>query len=293
MRSAIALIICALIVVALTGCGGGGGGGNSVGGGGSGTLQLFITDAPINAEALNVQLSNICVHTDLGDWQTIKTFSKDDPAINLLDYQAKYDLDSDPNTLGSCQLLDAKLDSGHYTTVRLHVGAMNIVVGGISYPVDLSDVEPNGILLPAEFDVAKGTSVSMLVHLDAKESIVMTPTGGYKLKPVASIMPKDTAASITGTVTFKDAAQNPVAVPDGEVDMGIFVPGSNSPINTVPLTVDQTRSSGTFTAGPLVPGTYDIKVQAAGYSSITVRLGGVTVGAAEAKNVGEIAVTHP
>jgi hypothetical protein len=293
MRFTLTITICALVAVALAGCGGGGGGGGTTGSGGSGRIQLFLTDAPINAEALNVQFSMICVHTDTSDWQTIKTYSEKDPAINLLDYQAKYDLDADPATLGSCQLLDAKLDAGHYTMVRIHVGAMNIVVGGISYPVDLSDVEPNGILLPAEFDVAKGTSVSMLIHLDARESIVMTPTGGYKLKPVASILPKDTAASITGTVTFKDAAQNAVSVPDGGVSAGIFQPGASKPINTVPLDVDQSKASGTFTAGALAPGTYDIKVSATGYSPGTVRLAGVTVGAAEAKNVGEIAVSPP
>jgi hypothetical protein len=287
MRLVIALTLYALVLTALGGCGGGGGSSSA------GRLQLFLTDVPVAADAVNVKLSMVCVHTHLGDWITIKTFKDTDPAINLLDYQAKNDFDDDPNTLASCLLLDTQLDAGHYTMVRLHIASMQVVIGGVPYPVDLSDVEPAGIAINTEFDVAKGVASALLMDFNCRESIIQTGEGAYKLKPVIAMIPKSTSGSISGTVVFKDGSLNAAPAPDGDIEVGIFVAGSSVMANSAQLNVNEARTLGAFTAGCLQPGTYDIKVEATGYSANAVRLAGVTLGVAEAKNVGEIAVSPP
>jgi hypothetical protein len=237
MRLAIALFICALVLTALSGCGGGSGSSAS-------RLQLFITDAPIAADAINVKISTIEVHSEADGWKTVKQFADTDPAINLLDFQAKNDFDNDPSTLANYLLLDTPLTPGHYTMVRLHVTSVEVVIDGVPHPVDLSNIEQTGIKLNREFDVAQGNAVALLLDFNGKESIVETGGGTYKLQPVIAMVPKSIVGSISGTVSFKDAAQASVPVPDGDVTVQVFTAGGSDLVNSAQLNVNEARTSG-------------------------------------------------
>jgi hypothetical protein len=286
MRFLVFLSICAIIVTALTGCGGGGGSSSS-------HLQLFITDAPIDAEAINVKLTSIEVHSDAGGWVTVKQFADTDPAINLLDYQAKNDFDNDPATVANLLLLDAPLTPGHYTMVRLHVSSVEVVKGGQTYPVDMNNLDQTGIKLNHEFDVAQGQACALLLDFNGKQSIIELGNGSYKMQPVIAMVPKNVIGSISGTVVFHDATAAVVPVADGPVTVEAYTAGTSTLVNSADVTMDVARTGGSFTVGALLPGTYDIKIVAPGYAADTVRLAGVVVGPAEDKNVGEIVVSPP
>lgn len=288
MRSLVYLLCCIIALTVLAGCGGGGGGSSS-------RLQLFLTDAPIDAYAINVTISSIEVHSDANGWQTIKDY---DPAltINLLDYQAKNDLDSDPGTIANYLLLDQPLSPGHYTMIRLHVTEVRIVVNEgddpAGVPVDINNLEQTGIKLNHEFDVPEGEVCAVLLDFNGKESIVEMGNGNYRLQPVIAAVPKNVVGRITGTVVFKDASEVVVPVPAPPVTVGAYASGTTTLVSIGEVVPSVDGLSGAFTIGALLPGTYDIKVTATGYSSDAVRLAVVTLGAAETKSV-EVVVLPP
>ncbi|MDO8586903.1 MAG: DUF4382 domain-containing protein [Armatimonadota bacterium] len=290
MRFLVCMSISALLLTALAGCGGGSGGSSS--------LQLFITDAPIDAEAINVAITKIEVHSEANGWVTLKEYS---PALqlNLMDFQAKFDQDDDPSTVANYLLLDVPLTAGHYTMVRLFVESVDVVIDGQTHPVDLNNLDQTGIKLNHEFDVAQGGAAALLLDFNGKESIVETGNGSYKLQPIIAMVPKNIVGGISGSLAFKDAAAAAFALSEGSsVTVQAYTAGTTTLVNSAAATLDEpTRTTATFTIGALLPGTYDIKVvivpEQGGYSADTVRLAGVTLGVAEAKNVGEIVVTPP
>ncbi|MDO8684875.1 MAG: DUF4382 domain-containing protein [Armatimonadota bacterium] len=275
------LILCAILAVTMAGCGGGSGSG-------SGTLQLFLTDAPMDADEINVKITSIDVHKADGGWTTVKTYS---PAleVNLMDYQALFEFDGDPLTEAQLLLLDAPLTPGHYTMVRLQFESVSCVIDGQTFDVDLQNVAQTGLKLNHEFDVAPGEASALLLDFDGKNSIVSTGQGSYKLQPVVSMVPKVVSGTIRGVVTFKDASDVTVPVPEG-ASVEIFKAGTTTSAGSPGVI---STADGSFAVGALLPDTYDIKVNATGYAADTVRLAGVVLGVAETKDVGEIIVTLP
>lgn len=280
MRSLVIVALCATIALVCAGCGGGGGTSSS-------RLQLFVTDAPVDAEAINVVISSIEVHSDSGGWVTVKQYTPP-LTINLMDFQAKFEFDGDPSTLPSFLLMDAPLAVGHYTMVRLHVDSVEVVVAGQPYSVDISNVAQTGIKLNHEFDVAPGGAVALLLDFNGKKSVIETGNGVYKLQPVIAMVPKEISGTIKGVMAFKDAGGLAVPVPPGAT-VEVFQSGTTTLAGSGQIS----ETDGTFAVGALLPGTYDLKVNATGHSADTVRLGAVTLGPAETKDVGEVVVPLP
>ena len=148
-RKTAVLAVALTVVVAcvLVGCGGGGGSSSTS------RIQLSLVDAPLDADAIYVDITSVQVHSTESGWVTLTQY---DPAlhVNLLDYRT-----------GGEQLMlaDCPLAAGNYTMVRLMLSGAEVVVGGQSYQVDLSNVEQTGVKCNHPFTVASNQLMALIL----------------------------------------------------------------------------------------------------------------------------------
>ena len=232
----------AMCVWVIAGCGGGSGSS------GPGSVQISLVDAPLNASEVNVDIASVQVHSSGGGWKTVKEFAT--PLhVNLLDYR----------TSGTALLLaDAPLDAGHYTMVRLMLTGAEVVVGGQTHTVDISNVQQTGVKCNGQFTVAGGERVALILDFNAGRSFVNTGGGNYKLHPVMSMSPVNIASEVSGKVEFQDANGVVQTLP-ADVEVNVYpVDQAGQTDALVAGTVVET--DGTFKFAALMQGTYDIQI---------------------------------
>jgi hypothetical protein len=183
-----AILVCGVF---LSACGGGGGGG---GGSASGSLSVAITDAkpalPAGIVQVLVTIDEVSVHQAGGEWTSLP-LAQTPFTIDLLQF-------SDGHTT---QLVPkVSLTSGKYTQVRLGVqSAMIVTDTGQRYPVEV----PSGNLKTDktfDFQVTGGGAVALTVDFDLSQSLVVTGSHKYKLKPVLHLVETAEAATIAGSI---------------------------------------------------------------------------------------------
>jgi hypothetical protein len=209
-----AVLISAVLFSA---CGGGGGGGET-----SGSLSLAITDAkpalPAGINHVFVTIDEVSVHQSGGAWISLP-LAQTPFTIDLLQF-------SDGHTT---QLVpQATLASGKYTQVRLGVqSAMIVTDTGMQVPVEIAsgDLKTDKNF---EFDVAGGGAVALTVDFDLSQSLVVTGSGKFKLKPVLHLVNTAEAATITGSIaagTYGTENQATIIVTRDSDDSGNLTPG--------------------------------------------------------------------
>lgn len=186
-------IFCFYLVLAiaifLLGCGGG----SSNGSNSSGTLSMSIADAkpmlPSGTEKVLITFDEVSVHKAGGEWTSLP-------------------LAQTPYTIDLLQFADGKqtqlvppvaLESGKYTQIRIGVTSALIRINGVDYPVEI----PSQNLKTDkefEFNVTGGVAVNLTVDFDLSQSIVVTGSGTYQLKPVLHIIQTQEAAAIQGSI---------------------------------------------------------------------------------------------
>ncbi len=234
------------------GCGGGGSSESGV--------QLLLSDAPMDAAAVDVTISRIDVSTDGEGWVTLKEY---EPAltVNLLDYR----YDGSTATPDQYLLADTPLDPGHYTQIRLILTKVEIEdTDGNRFDCAMSSQDETGLKIVGGFDVAPGTKSAVLVDFDAGKSIVAQGNGSYLLKPTVRVVPLQVTGSIKGVIAFKDAGGVDVSVPEGASitasQGGVFVASS-------PVIAD-----GSFLIPALLAGSYDLQLEFADGATVTYAL---------------------
>ena len=261
---------------AMTGCGGGGGTTSS----GTGQIQVSLMDAPLNADEINVEISSVEVHSTASGWTTVATFSPPLP-VNLLDYSSS----------GSSLLLaDSPLAAGHYTMVRLMLTSADIVIGGTSYPVDLTNVVQTGVKCNGQFTVGDGELVALILDFNAGKSFVNNPPGSsnFKLHPVMTMSPVNIATEVTGTVEVQTASGDPAEIPENSV-IDVYAQGHLGDVQYL-ISSAVVEADGTFRIGVLPQGTYDFQVVLG--DGTTKDLPGTTV-TAPATDLGTIVIQLP
>ena len=192
----------ALLLVA---CGGGGGGGGSDGAS-TGTLNLAITDASVDAaKAVVVEFTGVELqHSDVEriDYDFVDGFG--DPEPRQIDLLAL--------TGGTTELLleDVTLTAGDYSWIRLKVNAERGVID--SY-IDLLDDSRHSLYVPSGansglklnrgFNVPDGGMASFTIDFDLRKS-VHDPSGNkddYILRPTLRLVDGNTDGALSGTVT--------------------------------------------------------------------------------------------
>lgn len=141
------------------------------------TLKIRLTDNPVNAEEVNVDIQQVRVkfqEDSINGW------------VNLDTHTGVYDL------LGLQNGVDTLLAVGVIPTnivkeIRFVLGTDNsIKVGGIIYPLTIPSGSESGLKIKVDKRL-NGTLDSLLIDFDAALSIHQTGAGDYKLKPVLKI----------------------------------------------------------------------------------------------------------
>jgi hypothetical protein len=151
-------------------------------------LKIRLTDAPVNYDSVNVEILEVRVHTSEEGWVSLDTESG---IYNLLDYTDGLD------TLIAGDFVPAGLVS----QIRLVLGeANNVVIDGISYPLEIPSGSTSGLKLNVHETLIGGLSYTMTLDFDAALSAVEHGNGDYHLKPVIRVLPTSVSGAIEGNI---------------------------------------------------------------------------------------------
>ena len=141
------------------------------------TLIVRLTDNPINAEEVNVDIQQVRVkfsEDSIHGWTDLNTNAG---VYNLLGLQNGVD------TL----LAVGVIPSNIVKEIRFVLGTNNsIKVSGVTYPLTIPSGSESGLKIKVNKKL-NGTLDSLLIDFDAALSIHQTGNGVYKLKPVLKI----------------------------------------------------------------------------------------------------------
>jgi hypothetical protein len=141
------------------------------------TVKVRLTDNPVNAEEVNVDILQVSVKfsdDSVHGWADLNT------------YAGVYDL------LGLQNGVDTLLAIGTIPTnvvkeIRFVLGTNNsIKVAGVTYPLTIPSGSESGLKIKINKKL-NGTLDSLLIDFDAALSIHQTGTGAYQLKPVLKL----------------------------------------------------------------------------------------------------------
>ena len=207
---------------------------------GQGQIKITMVDAPADYDQVNIAVIRVEVHKAGSDsnssWFTINNNA------------ATYDLLTLRNG-ASVVLGNNTLDAGHYTQIRLIIGAgSNIVVDGIVYPLEIPSGEQSGVKLNHQFEIQPGLLYELLLDFDAERSIVLTGNGQYKLKPVIRLMPIVISGTIRGNINPLNASGLVYAISGTDTALTVAEPITGSFMLMALL--EQTYRVEVFSADP-------------------------------------------
>jgi len=172
--------------------------------GSSAKLELRLTDAPGNYDAVYVDIQSVKINatTDSTNGWTDVPLIK--PGVyNLLDFRNGID------TL----LASVDVPAGTISQIRLILGNNNsVVVKGVSYPLNTPSAQQSGLKLNLHANLTPGIVYRLWIDFDASKSIVATGSGKYNLKPVIRTYSEATGGTVQGTVLPPDAKATVMAI---------------------------------------------------------------------------------
>lgn len=235
---------------------------------GFGTMSLRMTDAPGDFQEVNLEIIQVSAHLGgTGDdsdstsgWHVLRAESI---SVDLLTLR---------NGVFTTLAL-AQVPAGHYTQIRLKLGAgSNVVVDGLTHPLTVPSGLQSGYKLVGSFDVPTNGLLDLALDFDAARSIVLTGSDTYLLKPTVRVMPSSSAGSITGHVLPDSVSTTVFAIQAADTIGGALT------------------SNGDFTVSVLPAGTYSLAFHpATAYRDTT--LTNVIVVSGATTNVGSVQLT--
>lgn len=184
-------------IAALSACGGGGSGGGSSTSD-TGTLNLAVTDAPIDgANAVVVEFSGVSIKPVNGPAQDF-TFDAV-KTIDLLDLQG---------SLAEPLITDEEVPAGEYEWVRLAVNADEDgildsyieMTDGTQVELRVPSGSQTGLKLVSGFTIPAGGIANFTIDFDLRKAIVLPGSGGAMLKPALRLIDNIMVGTINGTV---------------------------------------------------------------------------------------------
>ena len=201
------LLIAIALGTLLSACGG------SNGGPGTGTLNLEITDSPVDdADAVVVVFTGVEVKPVDGD---VITFNYCDP---LVDVSLCKDIDLMQLQGGATTdlLNDEELPAGEYAWIRLKVytdatppdaSYIQITTDSVAGTYNLSIPSGNqtGLKLVSGFTIAQGSIKRLVIDFDLRKSVLAPPGINplYVLKPTLRLIDQQDSATIVGDVNLE------------------------------------------------------------------------------------------
>ena len=139
-------------------------------------LRIRMTDAPFNAQEVNIDLKEVRVNfdKDTSGWVTLNTNAR---VYNLLGLQNGVD------TL----IASAIIPGGTVKEIRLILGTNNTIkINNVVYPMAVSSADESGLKIKVDKKL-RSTIETVLIDFDADLSIIQTGSNTYKLKPVIKL----------------------------------------------------------------------------------------------------------
>lgn len=167
----LSITVCVIAVAALIACNKENSESN-----GNTTLKVRLTDAPVNADEVNVDIQQVRVNfrNDSTGWVDLNTMAG---VYNLLGLQNGVD------TL----LATGTIPSNSVQEIRFVLGSNNsIKVNGVVFPLTIPSGSESGLKLKINKQL-NGPVDSLLIDFDAALSVHQTGNGDYMLKPVLKI----------------------------------------------------------------------------------------------------------
>jgi Domain of unknown function (DUF4382)/Carboxypeptidase regulatory-like domain len=156
-------------------------------------IEVRLTDAPGDYEAVNIDIQGLEVHTEGGGSESgWKSLEIEKGVYNMLEFTNGID-----TLLGS-----ALLPAGKISQIRLVLGDHNsIQVDGSESSLSTPSAQQSGLKLNLHAELKEGVTYKILLDFDVARSIVKKGNGGYSLKPVIRTISEATSGAIKGTVT--------------------------------------------------------------------------------------------
>lgn len=211
------------------------------------TIEVKLTDAPANYDAVNINIRDVLLHRD----ENAEPDSTDQEAeesewITILDDPQDVDLLELTNgnniTLGS-----AEVEAGEYSQLRFILGENNtITIDGETIPLTTPSAQQSGLKLQIDTEIEAGTTYTLLVDFDAARSIVKAGNSDkYILKPVLHAVNLEEAGSITGNVQS-------AATDSTEFRTNVMAITNDDTLSTI------TDDDGDYMIMGLLPANYDV-----------------------------------
>jgi hypothetical protein len=160
---------------------------------GTARLEIRLTDAPGDYEAVHVDIQGMEIHADEGDasngWRTLDV------------QKGRYNLLELTNGIDTL-LTTAVLPAGRVSQIRLILGDDNsVTIDGQELELTTPSAQHSGLKLNVHANLTEGITYTILLDFDAARSIVKTGSGAYNLKPVIRTITEATSGAIKGTVS--------------------------------------------------------------------------------------------
>ena len=167
-------------------------------GAGTGQIRINLIDAPGDYQQVNVEVIRVEVHRadsaeSTGGWSVV---SEDTTYVDLLTLTDGH----------HAVLADSTLPAGHYTQVRLILGARNtVMVDSVLHDLRIPSSMNTGLKLNHPFTINDGALYEFTLDFDADRSVHLTGNGQYMMGPVIRIVVNQTSGSLRGVVLPVDA----------------------------------------------------------------------------------------
>ena len=261
------LLLLGIILIFLTGCVS-----DLVvpGGLGTGTLKIYLTDAPGDYKEVNINISKIEGHIadngEEGSWEVLKEWHNG-LAVDLIKLEDV-----------SMLLASLELEPNKYTQLRIFLnGEASLVLEGEdgpngpteTVPLEIPSSANSGIKLNHPFKIVEGMITKLTIDFDAEKSVIKTGNGKYKMEPVISLSSETYSTVevpggvglVSGSVSYYESG-NLALVGIGGVNIEL-TGGAYIFANTTTTSTEELI--GTFNLVDVPAGTYTLNVYAEGY----------------------------
>jgi hypothetical protein len=160
-------------------------------------LQVWLTDAPGDYEAVNIEVIGVEVHVGEGEGESgWKSLDAETGIYNLLE------LTNGLDTL----LGEIEIPAGKISQIRLKLGNENSIrIDGEEYDLSTPSGQQSGLKLQVHETLSAGITYKILLDFDVARSVVVTGDETYKLKPVIRTITEAADGAIKGKVNPKEA----------------------------------------------------------------------------------------
>lgn len=222
-------LLVAACVAVLAGCGGGGSGRDA-----TGTLNLKITDSPVDeAEKVVVVFTGIELKPRGGAAYSVEVSCTEDPntpEADCVNGHAYVDLLRLQDGVTLDLLRNRAVAAGEYEWMRLAVlaernnqaGSYIKMLDGSQHPLYVPSGAETGLKLVRPFTVAQGGVTRLVVDFDLRKSVIDPPglADSYLLKPTLRMVDELITGTVRGTVNLSALA---TALGDSTCDAGVYL----------------------------------------------------------------------